>query len=133
MQNMLKYLMRLRLHVSVLVPLSDPRATAKASERQGKARHLLYLVSEIDVAPRRHQLLHHVISPVLRRDVDRRFSILRRERGVVWCGGGGERVWWIYTHTNTHTHTHTQTPSHTHTHTHTHTHIIKVRYFAVMN
>jgi hypothetical protein len=36
MQNMLKYLMRLRLHVSVLVPLSDPRAKAKASERQGK-------------------------------------------------------------------------------------------------
>jgi hypothetical protein len=43
MQNMLKYLMRLRLHVSELVPLSDPRMKTKASERQGKARHLLYL------------------------------------------------------------------------------------------
>jgi hypothetical protein len=42
MQNILKYLMRLRLHVSVIVPLSDPRSKAKASERQGKARHLLY-------------------------------------------------------------------------------------------
>ena len=58
MQNMLHYLMRLRLHVSVLVPLSDPRAKAKASERQGKPRHLLYLVSEVDVAARSNQLLH---------------------------------------------------------------------------
>jgi hypothetical protein len=41
MQNMLKYLMRLRLHVSVLVPLSDPRAKEKASERQGKARRVI--------------------------------------------------------------------------------------------
>ena len=83
---MLKYLMRLRLHVSVLVPLSDPRAKAKASERQGKARHLLYLVSEIDVAPRGDQLLHRVRLPVKRRGVDRRPSILREsERGVGWC------------------------------------------------
>jgi hypothetical protein len=63
MQNMLKYLMRLRLHVSVIVPLSDPRAKAKASERQGKARHLLYLGSEIHVAPARYQLLHRVRVP----------------------------------------------------------------------
>ena len=86
--------MRLRLHVSVLVPLSDPRAKAKASERQGKARHLLYLVSEIDVAPRGDQLLHRVSFPASRRDADRRLSNLgERVRGVVWCGGGGERVW----------------------------------------
>jgi hypothetical protein len=97
MQNMLKYLMRLRLHVSVLVPLSDPRAKAKASERQGKAHHLLYLGSKIDVAPRCNQLLHRVRAPVPRRDVDRRPSLLgERVRGVVWCGGGGERVWSIY-------------------------------------
>ena len=97
MQNMLKYLMRLRLHVSVLVPLSDPRAKAKASERQGKARHLLYLGGEIDVAPRGNQLLHRVRAPVSRRGVERRPSNLReRERGVGWGGGGGERVWWIY-------------------------------------
>ena len=94
---MLKYLMRLRLHVSVLVPLSDPRAKAKASERQGKARHLLYLVSEIDVALGTYQLLHRVRAPVPRGAPDRRHSPLgERERGVVWCGGGGERVWWIY-------------------------------------
>ena len=74
---MLKYLMRLRLHVSVLVPLSDPRAKAKASERQGKARHLLYLVSEIDVAPRGDQLLHRVRLPVIRRGEERRPSRLR--------------------------------------------------------
>jgi hypothetical protein len=94
--------MRLRLHVSVLVPLSDPRAKAKASERQGKARHLLYLVSEIDVAPRGHQLLHRVRVPVKRRVVDRRFSALReRERGVGrWRRRAGA------THTHTHTHTH---------------------------
>ena len=105
---MLKYLMRLRLHVSVLVPLSDPRVKAKASERQGKARHLRYLVSEIDVAPRGNQLLHRVRLPVTRRGVDRRPSILgERARGVVWCGGGGERGWWIHTHTHTHTRTHT--------------------------
>ena len=93
---MLKYLMRLRLHVSVLVPLSDPRAKAKASERQGKARHLLYRVSEIDVAPRGDQLLHRVRVPISRRDVDRRPSILGEGvRGGVWCGGEDERVWWI--------------------------------------
>ena len=102
---MLKYLMRLRLHVSVLVPLSDPRAKAKASERQGKPRHLLYLVSEVDVAARSNQLLHRVRLPPTRRDVDRRLSPLgERERGVVWCGGGGERVWWIYI-LDIHTHT----------------------------
>ena len=109
MQNMLKYLMRLRLHVSVLVPLSDPRVKAKASERQGKARHLRYLVSEIDVAPRGNQLLHRVRVPVTRSGVDRRPSIIlgERVRGGVWCGGGGgERVWWIHTHTHTHTHIH---------------------------
>jgi hypothetical protein len=120
-QNMLKYLMRLRLHVSVLVPLSDPRAKAKASERQGKARHLLYLFSEIDIATRGNQLLHRVRCPALRRSVERRASKLReRERGVVeeasGCGG--------YTHTHTHTHTYT--------HTHTHTHIMQVRYFPVI-
>jgi hypothetical protein len=93
---MLKYLMRFRLHVSVLVPLSDPRAKAKASERQGKARHLLYLGSEIDVAPRGNQLLHRVRVPEMRRGVDRRPSILGERVRVVWCGGGGERVWWIY-------------------------------------
>ncbi len=88
MQNMLKYLMRLRLHVSVLLPLSDPHAKAKASERQGKARHLLYLVSEIDVAPCSYQLLHRVSVPVTRRGEDRRPSTLgERVRGVVWCGG----------------------------------------------
>jgi hypothetical protein len=97
MQNMLNYLMRLRLHVSVLVALSDPRAKAKASERQGKRRNLLYLGSEVDVAGPRNQLLHRVRPPVMRRGVDGRPSILgERERGVVWCGGGGERVWWIY-------------------------------------
>jgi hypothetical protein len=102
---MLKYLMRLRLHVSVLVPLSDPRAKAKASERQGKARHLLYLVfSEIDVAPRGDQLLHRVRAPQHRRDEDRRLSPLG-ERVVGWGGGGGERVRWTHTHTHTHTHT----------------------------
>ncbi len=94
---MQKYLMCLRLHVAVLVPLSDPRAKAKASERQGKARHLLYLVSEIDVAPRGDQLLHRVRFPAIRRCVERRFSsvspaILLESGG----GGGGERVWWIY-------------------------------------
>ena len=95
---MLNYLMRLRLHVSVLVPLSDPRAKAKASERQGKPRHLLYLVSEVDVAARSNQLLHRVRLPVSRRGVDGCPSIHpgERGRGVVWCGGGGERVWWIY-------------------------------------
>ena len=94
---MLKYLMRLRLHVSVLVPLSDPRAKAKASERQGMPQNLLYLVSEVDVAARSNQLLHRVRLPAIRQSPDRRFSILgERERGVVWCGGGGERVWWIY-------------------------------------
>ncbi len=41
---------RQSLPLSVLVPLSDPRVKAKASERQGKARHLLYLLSEIHVA-----------------------------------------------------------------------------------
>jgi hypothetical protein len=97
MQNMLKSLMRLRLHVSVLVPLSAHRAKAKASEAQGKARHLLYLFSEIHVAPARDQLLHRVRVPPQRRDVDRRASILgERVRGLVWCGGGGERVWWKY-------------------------------------
>ena len=80
---MLKYLMRLRLHVSVLVPLSDPRAKAKASERQGKARHLLYPVSEIDVAPRGNQLLHRVRVPLIRRAVERRPSILKGETGGV--------------------------------------------------
>jgi hypothetical protein len=86
MQNMLKYLMRLRLHVSVLVPLSDPRAKEKTSERQGKARHLLYLVSEIHVASRGYQLLHRVRLPPTRRDEDRRASILGdRVCGVVWC------------------------------------------------
>jgi hypothetical protein len=110
MQNMLEYVMRLRLHVSVLVPLSDPRAKAKASERQGKARHLLHRVSEIDVAPRGDQLLHRVRFPVLRRDEDRRFSTLREKtRGVGWGGGGGERVRCTHTHTHTHTNTHTQT------------------------
>jgi hypothetical protein len=89
--------------VSVLVPLSDPRAKAKASERQGKARHLLYLVSEIDVAPRGDQLLHRVRLPVTRSTPDRRFSILKGEGAWGWgeeasgCGG--------YTHTHTHTHT----------------------------
>ena len=91
MQNMLHYLMRLRLHVSVLVP------KAKASERQAKPRNLLYLVSEVHVAARSNQLLHRIRLPVTRRYVDRRTSILgKRARGVVWCGGGGERVWWIY-------------------------------------
>jgi hypothetical protein len=66
----------------------------------------------IDVAPRGDQLLHRVRLPVLRRDVDRRPSILE-ESVVGWCGvveeasGGGG-----YTHTHTHN---------THTHTHTHT------------
>jgi hypothetical protein len=122
MQNMLKYLMRLRLHVSVLVPLSDPRVKAKASERQGKARHLLYLVSKIHVAPCGDQLLHRVRAPVIRPDVDRRVSMLgKRVRGVVWCGEveeasgcGG------YTQT------------HTHTHTHTHTYIMQIRYFPLI-
>ena len=106
---MLKYLMRLRLHVSVLVPLSDPRVKAKASERQGKPRHLRYLVSEIDVAPRGNQLLHRVRLPFIRRGVDRRPSLLgERVRRVVWCGGGGgERGWWIHPPTHTHTHIHT--------------------------
>ena len=105
MQNMLNYLLRLRLHVPVLVPLSDPRAKAKASERQGKPRHLLYLVSEVDVAARSNQLLHRVRPPVMRRYGDRRLPISgERERGVVWCGGGGERVWWIYI-LDIHTHT----------------------------
>jgi hypothetical protein len=111
MQNMLKYLMRLRLHVSVLLPLSDPPATA---ERQGKARHLLYLVSEIDVAPRSYQLLHSVRAPVTRRDVDWRASILgERVREVGWGGVG----WWrrragvvdiyIYIHIYIYVHTYT--------------------------
>ncbi len=72
MQNMLNYLLRLRLHVSVLVPLSDPRAKAKASERKGKPRHLFYLVSEIDVTTCQDQLLHRVRVPVPRRVADRR-------------------------------------------------------------
>jgi hypothetical protein len=120
MQNMLKYLMRLRLHVSVLVPLSDPRVKAKASECSRKERHLLYLGSAIHAAAHSNQLLHRVRLP--RRGVDRRPSILgERVRGVVWCGGGGERVWWIYILHITHTHTHTRTHTHTHTHTHTYT------------
>jgi hypothetical protein len=83
--------MRLCLHVSVLVPLSDLRATGKTNERQGKARHLLYLGSAIDVAPRRNQLLHRVRLPIERRAPDRRFSILgERVRGVAWGRGGGE-------------------------------------------
>jgi hypothetical protein len=105
MQNKLKCLMRLRLHVSVLVPLSDPRAKAKASERQGKACHLLYLVSEIHVAPRCNQLLHRVRYPVSRRAVDRRFSILgERVRG--WCGvveeasGCGGYILYMYAYTH---------------------------------
>ena len=106
---MLKYLMRLRLHVSVLVPLSDPRVKAKASERQGKPRHLRYLVSEIDVAPRGNQLLHRVLFTFIRRGVDRRPSLLgERVRGVVWCGGeGDEQGWWIHPPTHAHTRTHT--------------------------
>ena len=102
---MLKYLVRLRLHVSVLVPLSDPRAKAKASERQGKARHLLYLVSENDVAPRRNQLLQRVRFPAGRRGPDRRASILGER--VRWCGvvveasGCGGYIYYanIYIHT----------------------------------
>jgi hypothetical protein len=101
---MMKYLMRLRLHVSVLVPLSDPRAKAKASERLGKARHLLYRVSEIDVAARRNQLLHRVRVPFIRGAVDRRFSILGRG-SVGWCGvvveasGCGGYIYYIYIYT----------------------------------
>ena len=72
-------------------------------ERQGKARHLLYLHSEIDVAPRRYQLLHRARVQVTRCGVDRRPSTLgERVRGVVWCGGGGERVWWTYIDIQTH-------------------------------
>ena len=85
---------------------SDPRAKAKASERQGKARHLLYLGSDIDITPCRNQLLHRVRLSFLRRDEDRRGSILvDRARGVGWGGGGGERVWWIYIYI-LYTHTH---------------------------
>ncbi len=85
---MLHYLMRLRLHVSVLVPLSDPRAKAKASERQGKPRNLLYLGSEVHVAARSNQLLQRFRVPVTRRSVHRRQSSLGGE------GAWGGVVWW---------------------------------------
>jgi len=105
MQNMLHYLMRLRLHVSVLVPLSDPRAKAKASERQAKPRNLLYLGSEVHVAARSNQLLQRVRVPVTRRSVHRRQSILGGKGawgGVVWWRrrAGVVDIYVRYTHTH---------------------------------
>jgi hypothetical protein len=88
--------MCLYLHVVVLVSLSDLRATSKTNERQSKTRHLLYLGSTIDVAPRLNQLLHRVRLPIEHHAQDRCFSILgERVSGVGLCGGGGEAVWWI--------------------------------------
>jgi hypothetical protein len=57
------------------VSLSDPRVKAKASERQGKTRHLLYLLSEIHVAPRGDQVLHRVRVPV-------GFPLLQKSTGI---------------------------------------------------
>ncbi len=84
--------------------MGHAHAKAKASERQGKARHQLYILSEIHVAPARDQLLHRVRVPVSRGAVDRRFSILGRG-SVGWGGvvveasGCGGYIYYIYIYT----------------------------------
>ena len=80
----------------------EQRGKGREREGQGKARHLLYLVSELDVAPRRNQLLHRARVPFMRRGVDRRLSILgERVRGgaeeeASGCGGYILHIIYIY-------------------------------------
>ena len=83
--GLLKYLMRLRLHVFVLVPARNPLRESQGAqaprERGGASAlegvNLLYLGSEIDVTSPINQRLDHVrVKPFPRRGEDRRYSIL---------------------------------------------------------
>ncbi len=118
MQNMLKYLVRLRLHVSVLVPLSN--LVRKARQASAKARPVICFTMSARLMSHPAAISSFTASVCPLNTAAKIGVHPSWGRGCVgWCGvveeasGCGGYIC-------------------THKHTHTHTHIMQVRCFPVM-